>query len=711
MPVRAGDLEFLATLRDEVSAKLKGINENIGKHREKYVAAGAAITAFSALAGREFDAVKTKIAQGTGASGEALDGLIGSFQNLAGTVAGTSNEQVAGAIADINTKFDLTDEKLEGLATKVLQAKQAFGEFDVETFGRTMEAYGIEAEEAGGKLDYFGTVAQDTGLPLGELLTQAQTYGPVLKNLGLDAEESAVFLGKLHESGVDVSRVMPGMNQAMRKAAKEGVTDLKGHLDLAIESIRTADSDTDALRIATETFGAEGAQRMVASIRTGILPALADLDSQYENTEGRTEEVYNETVSLADGLINLKNKAFALVGPVGDAAAGISAVATGAVLAGPGIVTMGTAIGTKLLPLLAGPAGLVLVLGALAGAILLSRDNLDKFKISVGEFSALTEQKMMQVITDVDERIRGLKEDMVLYGDVLGETSTEIAALEVKKRELIEALNDHREAARDSKEATEDSTAAVGANAEAVVEAEEDWKAWTAEVERLSAQMDLAKLINEEMMTSLTRESEVAIEDVIGQFGRLGPEAFDPIEPGLVAPASRGVEGMKQTFQQGMNEAVGIISTGLDLAGQKGAAAFLRQISSMVSTALSLLDKIAGFKMPSFGGGAAGGGGAAAGAGGAGAGAGGLGALAPIGAAAGLAAAAYGIGRVATNIIDTSARNRYTVEEIEKRFPLAGQGGGTPTPPDQHIHINIDGQEVASVVARRLPGVADEEGW
>ena len=103
--------------------------------------------------------------------------------------------------------------------------------------------------------------------------------------------------------------------------------------------------------------------------------------------------------------------------------------------------------------------------------------------------------------------------------------------------------------------------------------------------------------------------------------------------------------------------------------------------------------------------------GAAAGAGGAGAGAGGLGALAPVAGAAALAGAAYGIGRVATNVIDTAAGNRYPVEEIEQRFPLAGQGGGTPTPGDQHIHVNIDGQEVASIVANRLPGVADEEGW
>ena len=169
---------------------------------------------------------------------------------------------------------------------------------------------------------------------------------------------------------------------------------------------------------------------------------------------------------------------------------------------------------------------------------------------------------------------------------------------------------------------------------------------------------------------------------------------------------------MNQTFQQGMNEAVGIISTGLDLAGQKGAAAFLRRIASMVSAALSLLSKIANFQMPSFGGGAAGGGGAAAGAGGAGAGAGGLGALAPVAGAAALAGAAYGIGRVATNVIDTAAGNRYPVEEIEQRFPLAGQGGGTPTPGDQHIrgqHRRPGGCRYSG--EPHLPGVADEEGW
>ena len=699
MPVKAGDLEFLATLRDEVSAKLKGINENIEKHREKYVAVGAAITAFSAIAGRDFDAAKTTIVQGTGATGEALDGLLANFQNLAGTISGADNQSVAGAIGALNTAFGATGTELEGLATDTLQAQQAFGAFDIPTFGRAMNVFGLETKDAGGFLDHFGTVAQDTGVPMGSLISQTQTFGPVMKNLGLDANETATFFGKLNEAGVDVTRVMPGMNQAMRKAAKEGVTDLRGHIDTAIGSIRDAKTDTEALTIATETFGAEGAQRMTSAIRTGILPSLSELDAQYENTEGRTQAAYEATVTLGDRLAMLKDRALAVVGPVGDVAAGLGGVATTAVLAGPQIVKVGGAIGTKLLPLLVGPVGLIALLGLAAIGVKkfydsMARREVDEFAESIKgmttEVKGQTKAHLENVIAVSKARLEN-REFSSQYAVIRDQLETAEAKLAL----LTETTEEHTEAVVEQTVATVEST-------KAVEKAEDSWKEWTAEVDRLSAQMDLAKRINEEMMSSLTRESEVAIEDVIGQFGRLGPEAFDPIEPGLVAPASRGVEGMKQTFQQGMNEAVGIISTGLDLAGQKGAAAFLRQISSMVSTALSMISRIQGLLGSSAGG---------AGAAGAGAGAGaGLG-LGAVGGAAALGAAAYGVGRVATGIIGTVAGNRYPVEEIERRYPGAGQGGGTPTPPDQHIHINIDGQEVASVVARRLPGVADEEGW
>ena len=68
---------------------------------------------------------------------------------------------------------------------------------------------------------------------------------------------------------MDITRVMPAINMSLRKAEVGGVKDLRGHLGGLIESIRHTESGTEALSIATEAFGAEGAQRMTAAIRSG----------------------------------------------------------------------------------------------------------------------------------------------------------------------------------------------------------------------------------------------------------------------------------------------------------------------------------------------------------------------------------------------------------------------------------------------------------
>ena len=548
MPVRAGELEVVAQLRDEVSSKLDTLGKNVDAHRDKYVAVGAAITAFSALAGREWDAIKTTIAQGTGATGADLDSLTTSFQNLAGTISGTSNEQVAGAIADVNTKFGLTGVELEELVTKTLQAKTAFGEFDIDTFGRAMEAFGIESGEAGGKLDFFGTVAQETGIPMGQLITQAQTYGPVVHNLGLDVDETAVFFGKLHEAGVDVSRVMPGVNQAMRKAAEEGVTDLRTHLDQGITKIREAKTDTEALTTATGLFGAEGAQRMVAAIRSGVLPSLADLDAQYLNTEGRTEAVFDETVSLGDKLVDVKNKAFALVGPFGDAAAGVGSLATGAVLAGPQIATLATTIGTKLLPLLTGPVGLVALVGT--AAVIAFRDlsreaeNLDK------QFANVEEKQTLRTA------IRDLEEDLAAAEEAAEKTERRMGTFGGVTKDVADnkvvALNYSLEQARARLEeletASDDAGESVGPDAGLSGKTDEATSAMDRYSELLAAkaipkQHEL--MVATYDLAGAWQQIQYDIENVQGEFGKLGPDELLPVSDKAKENAERVATSMQ----------------------------------------------------------------------------------------------------------------------------------------------------------------------
>ena len=399
MAITIGTIEAVARLRDNLTPKLKGLNDRIsaaGKHtvgvgkrmgqtwqthgRQVGLAAGVVSAGMLAI-GNSWDNARKTIAQGTGATGDDLDALMGTYRSLAGTVKG----DVSSAVADLNTQFGATGPVLEKIVTHTLKAKQAFGDFDITSLGQAMKSFGVDAEGTGEFLDHAGTVAQATGHSMQALVNDMRMYGPIAKNAGLSSEETATFIGKMAEAGVSVSRVMPGLNAAMRNAAKEGVTDLRGHLNDAIISVREATTDTDALRVATETFGAEGAQRMVSAIRSGVLPSIDELSTAYTNTAGKTIEVYGETLTLMDQFGLLKDRMSALVGPAGNVIGIVGSL--GAVLAGLGPFLPQIAAGARLMwAALTGPVGLTVTAIGLVGLALY------KFREQVGNVMASTIQ-------------------------------------------------------------------------------------------------------------------------------------------------------------------------------------------------------------------------------------------------------------------------------------------------------------------------------
>ena len=395
MAITIGTIEAVARIKDNLTPKLKGLQGRIsatGKHtagvgkrmgqtwqkhgRQVGLAMGVASAAMLAM-GNTWDNARKTIAQGTGATGDELDALMASYRRLAGTVKG----DVSGAVADLNTQFGATGPRLEAIVTHTLKAKQAFGEFDITALGQAMKSFGVDAEGTGAFLDHAGTVAQATGHSMQALDRRHADVRPIAKNAGLSSEETATFIGKMAEAGVSVSRVMPGLNAAMRNAAKEGVTDLRGHLNDAIISVREATTDTDALRVATETFGAEGAQRMVSAIRSGVLPSIDELSTAYTDTTGKTVEVYGETLTLMDRFGLLKDRMSALVGPAGNVIGVIGSM--GAVLAGLGPFFPQIAAGARLMwAALTGPVGLAVTAITAVGLVLY------KFRRQVGDVLA-----------------------------------------------------------------------------------------------------------------------------------------------------------------------------------------------------------------------------------------------------------------------------------------------------------------------------------
>ncbi len=309
---------------DKVKGKLGGLGSLAGKALKVGLIAGVggavALGAGLFKLGADFDKAFDKIKVGTGATGEVLDQLKGDFKNVFKGIP-TDMESASDAVTQFNTLTGATGPALVNMAKSGLEAARLLGEDSaalIANAGKAFNVFEIGADAANGVLDAVFTASQKSNVPMTKLLGTLQTYGPVLKNLGFGIAESTAFFASLEKAGIDVSRVMPGLNAFMRKLSDEGVTDLSGALDEQIEKIKGAKTESEALNLATQAFGAEGAQRLSVAIRTGALD-LDEFTKSLVNSEGAILDTAKETESIGEKFTRFKNTLIVGVQPAASA--------------------------------------------------------------------------------------------------------------------------------------------------------------------------------------------------------------------------------------------------------------------------------------------------------------------------------------------------------------------------------------------------------
>jgi phage-related minor tail protein len=290
------------------------------------IAAGGLTLAAGAAAklGEEFQKATNIIARGTGATGEALEGLTESFRDVFKEVPQDA-ETVAGALADLNTEMGLEGEALETMTKAFLNFSRAMGEdvgTAITTVSDAMAIFNIPVEQTQSLLDKLTVASQASGVSVIGLAANLETFGPILKNAGFTIEESTAIFANLEAAGIAVTRVMPALNMAIRKLAAGGVTDIKTALLEQIKAIQEATSTTEALNIATALFGADGAQRFVVAIRNGALE-LEPLLLAMENSRDTVERLAAETLTMSDKFSILKNRVKDTLVPFGKFATAI----------------------------------------------------------------------------------------------------------------------------------------------------------------------------------------------------------------------------------------------------------------------------------------------------------------------------------------------------------------------------------------------------
>lgn len=272
--------------------------------------------------GQEYDSALDAIINGTGASGDALEAMGQSVRNLKTSAAGlgVSMEQIGATLAEVNTRTGATGSELEKLTGDILQFSRLTGTDsvkNVQLLTRTMGDWGVSMDDSGKLLDMIYGAGQAFGIGIDSLAGKLVQFGAPLRQMGFSLEESAAMLGKWEKEGVNTELVIGSLRIAAGKFAKDNVP-LQDGLRQTMAAIKGAATESEALSIAMEVFGAKAGPDMAAAIREGrfeldgAIEALKStqggLATAAENTIGFEESWQIAMAKIGDALIPLGSK-------------------------------------------------------------------------------------------------------------------------------------------------------------------------------------------------------------------------------------------------------------------------------------------------------------------------------------------------------------------------------------------------------------------
>lgn len=300
---------------EEYGGKVSKVGETLTKNvtMPLTAAAAAGVAAFSAV-----DEGVDTIVTATGASGEALDGLVASYETIATSIPEELGD-VASAVGEVNTRFHTTGEELEGQTTLFLQfAKITGGDVvsSVDSADKVLKTFGKTSDDASGLLGMVAKAAQDTGINAQGLMDDVLANSATFKELNFSLEESVNFMALLDENGVESGVALAGLKKAVVNLTDAGMSESEA-LQTVIDKIKNAGSETEALTIAQETFGTKGAAEMATAIREGRL-SLDDLSASMADYSTVVTDTYNNTMDGVDGATTAANAAKIAMSTLGE---------------------------------------------------------------------------------------------------------------------------------------------------------------------------------------------------------------------------------------------------------------------------------------------------------------------------------------------------------------------------------------------------------
>lgn len=309
----------------EMGGKLAGGMESFlsgaGKVAVVTAVAAIAVEALSRLQeiGAEIDAMTDSIIVGTGASGDALEGLRENAMGVA-TEVPVGFAKSGDIIQDFATRLGLSGDELQNVATRAAQLDHIIGGINYDKMATMFNVWGVGADSMNAKMDYMFGVSQNTGIGFDKLTSIMQSAGPTLQNLGFSFEESANMAGLLDKAGIDASSTMSKMSKALVNLSKPGenAQDAFRRVVGEMQNYIDAGDTASAMDLATELFGTRGAAQFIGALQSGALNMDKLSDSALGAT-GSIEDTFNATKSWPEQWELIQTRVQAALEPLGSA--------------------------------------------------------------------------------------------------------------------------------------------------------------------------------------------------------------------------------------------------------------------------------------------------------------------------------------------------------------------------------------------------------
>jgi len=250
---------------------------------------------------KNFDAAVGNLAAISGKTAEELAPLIAQSKELGATTRFTATE-VSNLQLEL-TKLGFLPGQIEAMAEPILNLASALGA-DLPTAaaltGATLNAFALQAEEAGRVTDVLVKAANSAAVDFEFFNTALSTVGPTANAVGVSLEETAALLATMANSGVDASSASTGLRNIFLTLAKTGQP-----LNEALDEILNS---TNQAATAFDLFGKRGASLGV--ILANNQEATSGLNETLLEAGGTAKEVADKQLDTLQGSLDLLRSAW-----------------------------------------------------------------------------------------------------------------------------------------------------------------------------------------------------------------------------------------------------------------------------------------------------------------------------------------------------------------------------------------------------------------